>query len=345
MAPTISSTRSESPDPFPLPSAKKLRFPFGLTEASCASIAPRATAARGTPRRAASTRSRRSRPSGSRMVTCRTRRVYGPVMTEERPILRDKPGLPAPHWNMPSDAFDLSTTYAHLGLGARVIPLPDFAWTPEYLERYTHETESDGDDGRLVTISPSEVTWTTWERHPAGEELVVQLAGSATLFQEIDGSVHAVELVSGWPWSTRRGSGTPSTCTSRGGACSSPRARRPSTGPADSAQGDLDDHRGVVGGLLALAGVPVDQNRRRAFRQRVRRAAPGRCASRGPGGSRRPGSPTTRTRRPRRGADARRPRGRGRGSPPGPLRSASLRVRHADEVRPGPRRLGRRGRC
>jgi quercetin dioxygenase-like cupin family protein len=105
--------------------------------------------------------------------------------------------LAAPHWRMPSDAFDLSSTYAHLGLGARVIPLPDFAWTPEYLGRYTQETEADGDDGRLVTISPSEVTWTSWERHPAGEELVVQLSGAATLLQEIDGSVHAVELASG----------------------------------------------------------------------------------------------------------------------------------------------------
>jgi hypothetical protein len=32
-----------------------------------------------------------------------------------------------------TEAFDLSTTYAHLGLGARVEPLPDFEWTPEYL--------------------------------------------------------------------------------------------------------------------------------------------------------------------------------------------------------------------
>jgi uncharacterized cupin superfamily protein len=96
-----------------------------------------------------------------------------------------------------TSAFDLSKTYAHLGLGARVVTLPDFVWSAEYLERYVAETESDGDEGRLVLIGPADSTWTTWERHPAGEELVVQLSGASTLFQEIDGAVQRVELRAG----------------------------------------------------------------------------------------------------------------------------------------------------
>ena len=98
---------------------------------------------------------------------------------------------------MTSPAFDLSATYAHLGLGSTVTPLPGFEWSPDYLERYQRETESDGEEGRLVTLSASEKTWTTWERHPAGDELVLQLFGSATLIQEIDGRDHAIELRAG----------------------------------------------------------------------------------------------------------------------------------------------------
>src|SRR5580658_5864055 len=93
--------------------------------------------------------------------------------------------------------FDLRSTPAHLGLGARVVPLPGFAWTAEYLERYGQETGADGDDGRLVVISPASNTWTSWERHPAGEELVVQLSGAVTLFQEIGGAVRTIELSRG----------------------------------------------------------------------------------------------------------------------------------------------------
>jgi quercetin dioxygenase-like cupin family protein len=98
---------------------------------------------------------------------------------------------------MTSDAFDLRTTCAHLGLGSVVVPLPDFQWSRGYLERYALDTESDGDEGRLVVISPDRGTWTSWERHPAGEELVVKLSGAVTLFQEIDGAVRAIELAAG----------------------------------------------------------------------------------------------------------------------------------------------------
>jgi uncharacterized cupin superfamily protein len=96
-----------------------------------------------------------------------------------------------------SDAFDLSSTYAHLGLGARVDLLPDFAWTPEYLASYGERTADDGDEGRLVTLFDQRESWDTWERHPAGDELVVLLSGRVDLFQEIDGEVRTVELAPG----------------------------------------------------------------------------------------------------------------------------------------------------
>ena len=72
-----------------------------------------------------------------------------------------------------SEAFDLSSTYVHLGLGATAEPLPGFEFSPEYLSAYGVRTEGDGDDGRLVLYDHQDASWETWERHPADEEVVV----------------------------------------------------------------------------------------------------------------------------------------------------------------------------
>lgn len=94
-------------------------------------------------------------------------------------------------------AFDLSTTHVHLGLGSRAIPIPAFEWTPEFLARYAAEHEADGAEGRLVMIGSGDSSWTSWERHPAGEELVVVISGRMTLVQELDGVEHRVQLTDG----------------------------------------------------------------------------------------------------------------------------------------------------
>ncbi len=98
---------------------------------------------------------------------------------------------------MPESAFDLSKVYVHLGLGATVSRLENFAWDPEYLAKYTADHAGDGDEGRLVVVSPSASTWAIWERHPAGEELVVVLSGKMVLIQEVDGAENRVEMTAG----------------------------------------------------------------------------------------------------------------------------------------------------
>ena len=98
---------------------------------------------------------------------------------------------------MEQPAFDLTKTYVHLGRGSRAIPLPDFEWTEDYLTRYEADTADDGRDGRLVMISTSRASWTSWERHPAGEELVALLSGRVTLVQEIDGQERRTDLENG----------------------------------------------------------------------------------------------------------------------------------------------------
>jgi uncharacterized cupin superfamily protein len=52
-------------------------------------------------------------------------------------------------------------------------------------------------EGRLVMIGPEEATWTSRERHLAGDEVVVALSGYQTLIQEVDGKQHRIELRAG----------------------------------------------------------------------------------------------------------------------------------------------------
>ena len=90
---------------------------------------------------------------------------------------------------------DLRTHPVHLGLGATVVPQPAFAGMPWY-EAYSARTAGDGAEGRLVSLYEFAESWDSWEMHPAGEELVVCLAGSITLIQEhSDGSFHSQALL------------------------------------------------------------------------------------------------------------------------------------------------------
>jgi len=93
--------------------------------------------------------------------------------------------------------FDLAQTFVHLGLAAAATPLPDFAWSPQYLDAYEARFAADGDEGRLVCVLPQGTTWDTWERHPAGDEVVVLLSGRVDVIQESEGTQHVVELGAG----------------------------------------------------------------------------------------------------------------------------------------------------
>ena len=95
---------------------------------------------------------------------------------------------------MTDRGFDLSKTHIHLSPGSLAKPIADFEWTPEFLARYGADFASDGDEGRLVCVFHQGATWDTWERHPAGEEVVVLLSGRVDLIQEIDGEHRRLEL-------------------------------------------------------------------------------------------------------------------------------------------------------
>ena len=96
-----------------------------------------------------------------------------------------------------SQAIDFTTVPIHLGLGATATPLPDFGWAPQQLAAYNERFASDGNEGRLVMMGRQEADWPTWERHPAGEEVVALLTGRADLIQWIDGTEHVVPMQEG----------------------------------------------------------------------------------------------------------------------------------------------------
>ena len=82
----------------------------------------------------------------------------------------------------------------HLGLGAKAVAEPQFTgmeWYEGYIERHG----DDLDEGRLVSLFRFEESWTSWEMHPAGDEVVCCLQGHMTLHQELsDGSRERYDL-------------------------------------------------------------------------------------------------------------------------------------------------------
>ncbi len=91
---------------------------------------------------------------------------------------------------------DLATYPVHLGLDASASAEPAFTggdWYEPYLARHA----ADGVEGRLVTLHSFSADWDGWEMHPAGEEVVVCIAGSMVLVQEIGGETRETTLGAG----------------------------------------------------------------------------------------------------------------------------------------------------
>ena len=85
----------------------------------------------------------------------------------------------------------------HLGLGATAVAEPHFTGM-EWYEGYALRHGADGHEGRLVCVHRFEADWPMWEMHPHGEEVVVCLSGTMTLYQEMpDGSRQTAVLAAG----------------------------------------------------------------------------------------------------------------------------------------------------
>lgn len=84
----------------------------------------------------------------------------------------------------------------HIGLGARAVPQPEFSGM-EWYAAYAERNAADGSEGRLVSLHSFRESWTSWERHPAGDEAVICTAGEITLIQELPDGTWKVALRAG----------------------------------------------------------------------------------------------------------------------------------------------------
>jgi quercetin dioxygenase-like cupin family protein len=85
----------------------------------------------------------------------------------------------------------------HLGRGARAVPQPEFTGM-EWFAAYVERNAADGGEARLVSLYSFSESWTSWERHPLGDEAVICTAGEITLVQELpDGTTESVALCAG----------------------------------------------------------------------------------------------------------------------------------------------------
>ena len=83
----------------------------------------------------------------------------------------------------------------HLGSGATAIIQPDFTGGMDWYTAYGERHGGDGAEGRLVSMHCFSESWDSWEMHPVGDEVVLCIAGSITLHQEMkDGSTATVTI-------------------------------------------------------------------------------------------------------------------------------------------------------
>jgi mannose-6-phosphate isomerase-like protein (cupin superfamily) len=84
---------------------------------------------------------------------------------------------------------NLAANFVHLGLGAAASVEPPFSgleWYSDYAARHS----ADGNEGRLVSWHTFSESWSSWEMHPAGAEVVICVSGRLTLVQELsDGRI------------------------------------------------------------------------------------------------------------------------------------------------------------
>lgn len=71
----------------------------------------------------------------------------------------------------------------HLGLNATAYSLSKITGM-EWYEKYSKDTEADGNEGRLVSCHTFSESWDMWEMHPEGEECVICTHGEITLHQD-----------------------------------------------------------------------------------------------------------------------------------------------------------------
>ncbi len=88
-------------------------------------------------------------------------------------------------------ATSLSSTYVHLRDDKSAT---DVEVTPTFWQELGGGERPELEAGRLLMQLDFSEDWPTWEMHPAGDEMVVLVAGTAELVLEVDGREQRVTL-------------------------------------------------------------------------------------------------------------------------------------------------------
>lgn len=95
-------------------------------------------------------------------------------------------------------AVDIVSRPIHLGLGATAEVEPHFTGDLAWYEAYAARHRTDGREGRLVSLHTFEASWSHWEMHPVGAEVVLCTEGTITLHQQRDdGTTTSVRVGAG----------------------------------------------------------------------------------------------------------------------------------------------------
>lgn len=95
--------------------------------------------------------------------------------------------------------IDLAKTPVHLST-VKDKPfevLEGFNFDGPSFESYLADKCTENEPGCLVMEETSPDSWSTWECHPVGDELVIVLAGHGTFYQELEEKVVAIPFKAG----------------------------------------------------------------------------------------------------------------------------------------------------
>ncbi len=90
-----------------------------------------------------------------------------------------------------NSAKDALNTYVHFRDDGRADTV---AVSQSFWEELAAGRQSQLEQGRLLTAFTFSEPWSMWERHPAGEELVMLLSGEVTVVLEVSGQEQPVQL-------------------------------------------------------------------------------------------------------------------------------------------------------
>ena len=92
---------------------------------------------------------------------------------------------------MPEAPASILQTYLHVRDSGRAAKI---AVTDSFWQELGGGLHPELDEGRLLSAFSFAEAWSSWERHPAGDELVMLLSGQATLLLEEAAGERSVEL-------------------------------------------------------------------------------------------------------------------------------------------------------